>query len=266
MLSTTVLAASPDFTVTAVRCAGGHAGWSEPEPARGYALVLVRSGWFRLRSRGGGAIAEPASGYLQRPGDELRFAHPAGGDTCTAVNLSEALWHDTTDGGDHAAGLPLRVDGRTELAHRALLRAAPDAAFAMAEHLVGLLAGAACHGPAGTGTPAHRALAGAAREALLTGAPAAAGLVPLARALGVSPAHLSRVFRRETGTTLTRYRNRLRVSRALDRIGSGETDLAALAADLGFADQAHLTRTVRRETGGPPGRLRALLAPADPRR
>ena len=40
----------------------------------------------------------------------------------------------------------------------------------------------------------------------------------------------------------------------------GDADLAVLAADLGFADQAHLTRAARAETGHTPARLRALLA------
>ena len=47
---------------------------------------------------------------------------------------------------------------------------------------------------------------------------------------------------------------------ALERLGEGERDLARLAVDTGFADQAHLTRRVRTETGDTPGRLRALLA------
>jgi AraC-like DNA-binding protein len=34
-----------------------------------------------------------------------------------------------------------------------------------------------------------------------------------------------------------------------------------LAADLGFADQAHLARVVRDELGTPPSVLRARLAP-----
>jgi hypothetical protein len=34
-----------------------------------------------------------------------------------------------------------------------------------------------------------------------------------------------------------------------------------LAAETGFADQAHLTRSIRRETGSTPAQLRALLAP-----
>jgi len=60
--------------------------------------------------------------------------------------------------------------------------------------------------------------------------------------------------------SLTRYRNRVRVGRAIDRIEQGERDLAALAADLGFADQAHLCRTVRDHLGETPTALRRLLA------
>ncbi|MFD0541604.1 helix-turn-helix domain-containing protein [Actinomadura luteofluorescens] len=61
--------------------------------------------------------------------------------------------------------------------------------------------------------------------------------------------------------SVTRYRNRIRVGRALDRLERGERDLSGLAADLGFADHAHLTRTVREETGRTPTVLRRLLRP-----
>jgi AraC-like DNA-binding protein len=61
--------------------------------------------------------------------------------------------------------------------------------------------------------------------------------------------------------SLTRFRNRVRVGRAMARIQDGETDLAGLAAELGFADQAHLTRTVRALVGHTPTALRRLLRP-----
>ena len=59
--------------------------------------------------------------------------------------------------------------------------------------------------------------------------------------------------------SLTRYRNRVRVANALDRLEAGEPSLAALAADLGFADQAHLCRTVHDHLGHTPTTLRKLL-------
>ncbi|MGK5550945.1 helix-turn-helix domain-containing protein [Actinomadura kijaniata] len=261
-MSRTVVAESPEFSVVSVRCAGGHSGWSPPEPADQHQVVLVRSGRFRLRAEGWGSVIEPATGYLQHPGDEMRYAHPAGGDACTAVSFAPHFWNEATDG-HPAAALPVRVDGRIELAHRGMLRSSADASFALAEHLVGLLAeilrqtAVPVRGPGGRG----RVLADQAREALLADHPAAAGLVPLARLLGVTPSHLSRVFRRETGVTLSRYRNRLRVTRALDRLEEGADDLAALAAELGFSDQAHLTRTMRAELGRTPAVVRRLLAP-----
>jgi transcriptional regulator GlxA family with amidase domain len=84
-------------------------------------------------------------------------------------------------------------------------------------------------------------------------------LVHLARALSVSPHHLSRVFSEQTGSTVSSHRRRIRVRAVLDRLGHGEHDLARLAADVGFADHGHLTRSVRRETGATPSRLRELL-------
>jgi AraC-like DNA-binding protein len=50
------------------------------------------------------------------------------------------------------------------------------------------------------------------------------------------------------------------VTRALDRLEAGEARLAILAADLGFADQAHLCRVMRDHLGHPPTALRRLLA------
>jgi AraC-like DNA-binding protein len=127
----------------------------------------------------------------------------------------------------------------------------------MAERLLSLLVHLRVDEPGGR----RRALTDEAREAIASGRPEASGLVPLARHLEVSPSHLSRTFRSETGMSVTRYRNRIRVTAALDRIEQGEQDLARLAADLGFADHAHLTRTVRAETGRPPAALRRLLNP-----
>jgi AraC-like DNA-binding protein len=73
-------------------------------------------------------------------------------------------------------------------------------------------------------------------------------------------ARLSRAFPKALGVSLTRYRNRVRVARVLDRLEGGDTRLGVLAADLGFADQAHLCRAVREHLGHTPTALRRLLA------
>src|SRR5690606_26056147 len=107
-----------------------------------------------------------------------------------------------------------------------------------------------------------RGYVAAAREAINANHPASAGLAPLARLLNVSPYRLSRAFRRELGVSLTWYRNRVRVGRAMERIEAGESHLGQLAAELGFADQAHLSRTVRAHLGHTPTALRAALTEA----
>ncbi|MEV5570101.1 helix-turn-helix domain-containing protein [Spirillospora sp. NPDC052269] len=72
--------------------------------------------------------------------------------------------------------------------------------------------------------------------------------------------HLSRVFRRVTGRTITAYRNDLRVRAVLEDLAQGRgTPLAELAAEYGFADHAHLTRTIRRHLGDCPSSLREKL-------
>ncbi|MQA75171.1 MAG: helix-turn-helix domain-containing protein, partial [Solirubrobacterales bacterium] len=104
----------------------------------------------------------------------------------------------------------------------------------------------------------RRALADAAREALA--ADPERSLPDLACALATSPHHLSRVFRAQTGHTVSRHRMRLRARAAMERLAGGERELARLAADLGFADQSHLCRVLRGETGRTPSALRAALA------
>jgi AraC-like DNA-binding protein len=260
--SSTVLAQTGEFTVRAVTCAGGHHSWSAPEPCGEHGVVLVRSGLFRLRSRGRELLAEPTMAYLQAPGHELQFAHPRGGDLCTAVTLSPGWWQHSFAGAADCGAVP--VDGRLELAHLSLLRAARtgDVEYAVAERLVRLIGAAAPTVGAALGNrpgAAGARLAQAAREAILADEPDAARLLSLARRLGVSPYHLSRTFSVHTGVSLTRYRNRVRVSRALHRLHQGEDDLARLAVELGFADQAHLSRTVKSHVDQTPAALRRSL-------
>lgn len=165
---------------------------------------------------------------------------------------------------------PLFSDTSLDLQHRRLLsRANTTASFELAEHAILLLArilerahtARVAAGRPSTAATRRRAV-DEARE-LLASRPGI-GLFELARAVAVSPHHLSRIFADATGSSISEYRNRVRVRIALDRIADGERSLAQLAADLGFADHAHLTRVVRRQVGDAPSRLRALLSPPPP--
>jgi len=267
VLSFVELAARPGFTVAAVDCRDDHRDWSAERPRADVRLVLVRGGGFRRRVRGVRTDLDRTVGYLGMPGEEEHFAHPTGGDSCTSISLTPELWRAMAGEAPRLAGTSLSVDNRLDLAHRRLLAATrtADADHAAAEGLVGLLAGVVRQVVATTlpdrprSGAGDQALVAMARAAIGDGHPAAAGLLPLAALLGVSPYRLSRAFTRELGVSLTRYRNRVRVIHALDRLEAGEPSLAVLAADLGFADQAHLSRTVREHLGHTPTALRGLL-------
>ncbi|MFE3459859.1 helix-turn-helix domain-containing protein [Nocardiopsis aegyptia] len=247
------------LTVHAVTCTDEHADWSEPEVADTVGIVLVRRGRFRLRGPGGEVALDRTVGYLEVPGRAYGFAHPSGGDECTAVTVGEELWREAADG--RPVPPVFAADGRLDTAHRLLLRA--DDGFAATEGVLWLLRRALrSERLPVTAGPGRRTLAEAAREAILADHPASHDLVGLARELGVGPAHLSRTFRHHTGVTVSAFRTRVRVARALDRLEEGADRLADVAADLGFADQAHLTRAVRAQTGRTPAALRALLSRA----
>ncbi|MFI0357467.1 helix-turn-helix domain-containing protein [Actinomadura sp. 9N407] len=256
MLSAAPLVVRPEFAVRTVSCRADHIRWSAPDVRDDHRMVLVRSGRFRRSADGIDVDLDPTVGYLGAPGQEERFAHPAGGDVCTSVNFTAGFWEGRTD------RTTVYVDARVDMAHRRLLAAAGDGDvdYALTEELLRLIAAAARLTP-GRSRPADQALASAAREAINQGAPEAVGLVPLAGLLQVSPYRLSRVFSREMGVSLTRYRNRVRVGQVMERLERGERGLAGLAADLGFSDQAHLTRTVREHLGHTPTALRRLLDP-----
>jgi AraC-like DNA-binding protein len=266
MLSADIVAARPEFSIRAWTCHPHRAGWSPVERPIDARLVLVRAGRFQRRGSGGTIDLDRTIGYLGEPGEEEQFAHPHGGDACTSVQLSAPAWRRLVGEPCRMQVSTVYVDARTELAHRRLLAAAPfDVDYRLAEKMIRLLA-VALRDAAGR-TPMHdacgpydRRLVERARAAIHDGDPAADGLFGLAELVGASPYRLSRAFPRELGVSVTRYRNRVRVGRALDQIGRGESSLAAVAASLGFADQAHLTRMMRDHVDQTPAALRRALA------
>jgi AraC-like DNA-binding protein len=264
VLSVRTIAGRDGVEIADVACRHGRGRGAAEEHTGRHAIVFVRRGCF-VRSAGGAEVLlDPTLAYCVNPGEEQRYDHPHGdGDDCTSVfldaDLAASLW-----GGDPALpGAALPTTGAIDLEHRLLLAAGDP--HERVERAIGLAARALARADArrvASGRPAtaraRRALADGVREALA--ADPGQSLPELARALSVSPHHLSRVFRAASGHTISRHRMRLRARAALERLAGGERDLARLAADLGFADQSHLCRVVRAETGRTPAALRRALA------
>jgi AraC-like DNA-binding protein len=242
----------------------GRGDTDEPEH---HAIVFVRQGCFVRWVDGTEHLLDPTRIYCINPGDEQRYDHPhAHGDDCTSMrfdaSLLGSLWGDDPTLPSH----PITSLPRLDVEHRHLLAAAQRGGDPAEVHERTLALAAAVLAQVdatrvASGRPAtvraRRALVDAAREALA--ADPGLSLVDLARALGVSPHHLSRTFHAGTGHTIARHRIRLRVRAALERLAGGDDRLADLAADVGFTDQGHLCRVIRRETGHTPTALRRAL-------
>ncbi|RZI57464.1 MAG: AraC family transcriptional regulator [Rubrivivax sp.] len=80
------------------------------------------------------------------------------------------------------------------------------------------------------------------------------GLAEWADTMGIAPQSLSRGFHRAYGISPKRYRLELRTLKALRQLPGWQGSMATLAAEMGFADQAHLTRAVVALTGRTPTR------------
>jgi AraC-like DNA-binding protein len=245
------------------------AGRGQPgEQTTGHALVFVRRGCFARSADGTKALLDPTVAFCMTPGQEQRYDHPHDhGDDCTALFFDPGLIASIWGGDPGLPAGPLPITPSIDLEHRLLLASArrggdPHDLLERAITLAACALELADRSRVAAGRPAtvraRAAIVDSARE-LLAAEPDRA-LSDLARALSVSPHHLSRIFSTATGHTVSRHRMKLRVRHALDRLAGGENDLARIAADTGFADQSHLCRVVHQETGHTPSVLRQALA------
>jgi AraC-like DNA-binding protein len=106
----------------------------------------------------------------------------------------------------------------------------------------------------------HAAIALAAKRRLAARLDAPNRIAEIAGELGLSPFHLAHVFQRQTGMTLHRYLQQLRMASALVRLHDGEANLSRLALDLGFSSHSHFTAVFRRHFGRSPSSFRATAA------
>jgi AraC family transcriptional regulator len=92
-------------------------------------------------------------------------------------------------------------------------------------------------------------------------------LAQVGREVARSPYYLCRAFRRQTGTTLHRYRNQVRLRISLERVLGSHDDLSDIGLDHGFSSHSHFTQAFHAAFGLSPraarrrasGRLHAEL-------
>ncbi|PTQ52782.1 MAG: DNA-binding response regulator, AraC family [Hydrogenibacillus schlegelii] len=93
-------------------------------------------------------------------------------------------------------------------------------------------------------------------------------LTQVARAVGVNPFTLSRLFKLRTGLTFVEYLTHRRISEAKRLLMETDLPMKTIALSVGFRDPNYMSRVFRRVTGHPPSAYRSRPmtpeAPADP--
>lgn len=86
----------------------------------------------------------------------------------------------------------------------------------------------------------------------------------LARRVGISPNHLTRLFHRELGTTVVGYVRRRRADYADHLLRSSTLPISGIAATVGIPDLQAFNKLIRRELGASPRGIRASTSKDGP--
>jgi AraC-like DNA-binding protein len=247
---------SGGWTLLAVSCREHLAGRGPTEVAAYSSFSLVRRGTFCVHRGVSTTVADPLTLLEFRTGEEYRVSHPlACGDDCIELACSDEAMDELRAGSIRCASASTawRLGNLERRARQGLLddlemeeSAASILARQSRRHALRL-------------APASRRKVEQAKLTLLSDPGRRWSLAELAREVGCSPYHLTRLFRRATGYALHRFLVLTRLAIALDRILDGHRDLVALACDLGFASHSHLTSAFRETYGVTPAvaRIRA---------
>lgn len=264
---------------------GGHGGAHPAEEwADAHEVVVPRRGAFEWQIAGARVLGDPGSATFLHPAEPYRVRHPLpGGDAGSVFRLAPDGVRALVGDHDPAAAERPRarfhrshapIDGRTYLLHRLAVRAAADpaaGAVEVEERAVAFLRAAMmqAYGARAPAVRRTRAVEAAARVAEVVAARyrEPLTLAEIARVVGLSPFHLSRLVTAATGVPIYRMIIRRRLRDALELLLESRDGITAIALSVGFASHSHLTDAFRREYGVPPRAVRRGAAPATaPRR
>jgi AraC family transcriptional regulator len=277
---------SPACAVTTWNCGCGRSGLSDEKVEAEYVISFVHEGVFVLHSEGRSEVIDRTTAVLFNPNAPFRSSHPYGCcDHGSSVVVRRDVLLDVMSHYDPAAQErpealfrnPLGQDLaqaylRARLIVRGLTRGVAPDPLAMDATLLEIVGAVAksCNPPAARRAAAvessrsRRRYVHDAQLIIQRRFRERFRLEDIARELYVSPFHLCRLFKEETGIPMHRYVNRLRLRESLEELAEG-ADLTELALSLGFAGHSHFSTAFRKEFGVPPSKVRrqattALLA------
>jgi AraC-like DNA-binding protein len=267
-----VVFSTPDVTLGQFRCPVTYPGFNDAGPINHHVIAFPRSSVWIERESMRRFVADPCCATIYNPADPYRrYPIAPEGDLADWLGVSEQLARDAVRHlslRDAEEARPFRhvrarVTTSVYLAQRRLFEySITDDADALAveewamEILTSVLRSA--YGvPANAMKPPRR---GRPRRDLVEDAKAAIlgalfenlGIIELSERTGVSPFHLCRTFRSETGMTLHEYRREIRLRVALGLTSDYRGSIAALAVRTGFYSHSHFTTAFRRAFGVSP--------------
>jgi AraC-like DNA-binding protein len=277
MPAATTLLDAPDLYAGELVCPPDDDSWGDDALVTRPILSLPRCPAWVVRRRAGRHVVNPNHAVVHQAGDVYRrerfegreyrclflYPHPA-------LLREVAAEFDGNAGEDPSYRLPtglVPIDQSAyslsrRVAHHLGATAHPDVLRSTEAlyRVLRVVVGAALRARTSPGRPAraersrseHADIAEHAKATLTARFAERLTVGAVAADVHVSPYHLTRVFRAQTGFALHEYLNQLRVRSAFERIRDGNDDLATLAADVGFSSHSHLTANFRRAFGGPP--------------
>ena len=255
------------FRVGRWRCVVGASESTAVQSQRWPMMSFTHVGAFVVHSGGRSAVIDPTCTLLVNPGSPYRMSRHFGERSHGAYVLvrpdvfAEVARSEAPDAGGGFAEIDGPSSTKSYLLHRSLLdrldsEPAPDA-LEIDEMAMALVEAAFRPQRRDGGTSRRqRARIDRARAVILENLAEPMKLDDIARAVGLSPFHLCRVFRRTTGRTLHQYRTALRLRVAVDRLGDPDIDLASLSLELGYSSHSHFTAAFRKEFGVSPSKIR----------
>lgn len=279
-----VVFASPLVRIGAFRCAPDHPHFHDTDPLDAYHFVFPRNACWIEHEGQRPFVADSTTVPLYNPGRPFRRgAIDPAGDFTDWFSVSTGLARDIVSEFDPHAGD--RVDrlftrgfisassalfmNQRKIFNHVTGDAAPDV-LGVEESVIELLSEVVGRtfeedqaARAASADLAARVRAHLARTFLMK-----EGVGELAGAVGVSPFHLCRVFRRETGYSLHQYRTELRLRWSLQPLAD-EVDILSVALAAGFSHHSHFTSAFRKTFGIRPSEFRkprrVITSPASPR-
>jgi AraC family transcriptional regulator len=262
---------SPLVTVGEFRCAVDHPHFHETGALDDYCFVFPRHACWIEHEGHRPFVADSTNVPLYNPGRRYRRSviDPAG-DFTDWFSVSPDVLREMVSRCDARVGAdsePLFprgvVDASSEmfLAQRQVFNyvtqhALPDALF-VEESVIGVLADivSRAYGGGDSSREARARVAAAVRAHLGRTFLLKESVGELSKAIGVSPFHLCRVFRRETGYSLHQYRTELRLRWSLHPLADG-VDILTVALAAGFSHHSHFTTAFRKTFGLRPSEFR----------